>query len=102
MSPTGVLPSMKRHYYAHHSLSLARKMEMLVFGYAGARVLALADAWDAITSPRPYRASLSSEEAMVECRRVSGLQFCPRVVSALETLAASDALPKRAQAGAAA
>jgi len=40
VSPTGVLPSMKRHYYAHHSLSLARKMEMLVFGYAGARVLA--------------------------------------------------------------
>ena len=40
-----------------------------------ARVLAIADAYDAMTSERPYRRALSPDEAMSEIERESGLQF---------------------------
>ena len=45
-----------------------------------ARILAVADAFDAITSPRPYREQLSSQEALDEIRRCAGTQFDPKVV----------------------
>ncbi len=46
-----------------------------------ARILALADAYDAITSPRPYRAQLSSEQAIEELKRCAGSQFDPGLVA---------------------
>jgi diguanylate cyclase (GGDEF)-like protein/putative nucleotidyltransferase with HDIG domain len=49
----------------------------------GARLLALADAWDAMTSDRPYRPAMATEDALEECRRQSGRQFCPVAVAAL-------------------
>jgi HD-GYP domain-containing protein (c-di-GMP phosphodiesterase class II) len=49
-----------------------------------ARVLAVADALDAITSDRPYRYGRSLAEARAEIAAQVGLQFCPRVVAALE------------------
>jgi diguanylate cyclase (GGDEF)-like protein len=45
-----------------------------------ARILAVADAYDAMTSPRPYREQLSLEEAVNELRRCAGKQFDPEVV----------------------
>jgi diguanylate cyclase (GGDEF)-like protein/putative nucleotidyltransferase with HDIG domain len=45
-----------------------------------ARILAVADAFDAITSPRPYREQLSSREALEELRRCIGSQFDPKVI----------------------
>ena len=48
----------------------------------GARIIAVADAFDAMTSDRPYRKAMSQEEAMNELRRCSGSQFDPNVVSA--------------------
>jgi putative nucleotidyltransferase with HDIG domain len=50
-----------------------------------ARILAVADALDAMTSDRPYRAALSLEEALAEIDSSRGDQFCPRVVDALHT-----------------
>jgi HD-GYP domain-containing protein (c-di-GMP phosphodiesterase class II) len=47
-----------------------------------ARILCLADAYDAMTSDRPYRAKLSTKEACEEIRHCSGTQFCPKVVNA--------------------
>jgi HD-GYP domain-containing protein (c-di-GMP phosphodiesterase class II) len=44
-----------------------------------ARVLAIADAFDAMTSPRPYRAALSFDLALVEIAACSGTQFDPQV-----------------------
>ncbi|MDD2422408.1 MAG: PAS domain S-box protein [Heliobacteriaceae bacterium] len=44
------------------------------------RVLAIADAYDAITSDRPYRKARSSEAALVELARCAGTQFEPRLV----------------------
>jgi putative nucleotidyltransferase with HDIG domain len=66
----------------------------------GARVFALADALDAMTSDRPYRRAMSLEDAVTEIERCSGKQFDPVIVSAflhipVERLAAvrSDAGP---------
>jgi diguanylate cyclase (GGDEF)-like protein/PAS domain S-box-containing protein len=52
----------------------------------GARILALADSWDVMTSERPYHAPLSTDEALAECRRCAGGQFSSDVVEALEAL----------------
>jgi len=44
-----------------------------------ARLLAVADAFDAMTSPRPYRAPLSRNHALAEVRDCAGTQFDPHV-----------------------
>jgi HD-GYP domain-containing protein (c-di-GMP phosphodiesterase class II) len=46
------------------------------------RVLAVADAFDAMTSGRPYRPALTPIEAAVEIERCRGTQFDPDVVDA--------------------
>jgi putative nucleotidyltransferase with HDIG domain len=56
-----------------------------------ARIVAVADAWDSMTSDRPYRPARSSAAALEELRRVSGTQFCPTVIAALEQLYREDA-----------
>jgi diguanylate cyclase (GGDEF)-like protein/PAS domain S-box-containing protein len=45
------------------------------------RILAVADAWDAMRNDRPYRQALSAETAMEEIRRGSGTQFDPKIVT---------------------
>jgi hypothetical protein len=49
----------------------------------GARIIAAADAFDAMTSDRPYRRALSVEEALAEVARQKGRQFDPVVAEAL-------------------
>jgi len=51
-----------------------------------ARIVLVADAWDAITSDRPYRTGRLPMEALAEIRVNAGTQFCPTVVSALDEL----------------
>jgi putative two-component system response regulator len=46
----------------------------------GARIFAICNAFDAITTARPYRARRSVEEAIVELRKGAGTQFDPRLV----------------------
>ena len=55
-------------------------------------MLAVADAWDAMTSARPYTAPLSAEKALEECRREAGRQFDADVVAALERVRAAGRL----------
>ncbi len=43
----------------------------------GARIIAIADTYDAITSDRPYRKALSKEDALQIIRENLGKQFCP-------------------------
>ena len=47
-----------------------------------ARILAVADAYDAMTTKRPYRNAMSSKEAIVELKNHAGQQFDPKVVRA--------------------
>jgi HD-GYP domain-containing protein (c-di-GMP phosphodiesterase class II) len=53
-----------------------------------ARVLAVADAYDAMTNDRPYRAALSHEEAVAEVERCAGTQFDPRIAQTFVALQA--------------
>lgn len=48
-----------------------------------ARIAAVADSFDAMTSDRPYRLRLSMEEAIAEIVRCSGAQYDPSVVAAM-------------------
>lgn len=56
----------------------------------GARIFAVADTYDAMTSTRPYRRALSHEEALTEIRQCSGTQFDPRIVEAFLSLFQQD------------
>jgi hypothetical protein len=55
-----------------------------------ARIIAVADAYDAITSTRPYRASAGRDDAIDVLRAGTGTQFDPEVVEAFVS-----ALPSR-------
>lgn len=47
-----------------------------------ARIFAVADTYDAITSDRPYRPARGHRQAVAELRRVAGTQLDPRLVDA--------------------
>ena len=48
----------------------------------GARILSVADAFDAMTSERPYRLAMSAQDACAEIERCKGTQFAPKVADA--------------------
>jgi diguanylate cyclase (GGDEF)-like protein/PAS domain S-box-containing protein len=52
----------------------------------GARVIAVADAFDVMVMARTYKVPMSIEDAMDEVRRMTGTQFCPYAVPLLESL----------------
>jgi putative nucleotidyltransferase with HDIG domain len=52
----------------------------------GARIFAIADTLDAITSDRPYRKGRSFAEARLEIERCSGIQFDPAIVAVFMTV----------------
>jgi len=56
----------------------------------GARVFAVVDAYDAMTSRRPYRDAMSQDDALEEIMRNSGSQFDPDVVAAFLTMVRSN------------
>ena len=56
----------------------------------GARIIHVADAFDSMLTTRVYRPARPAHEAMAELRRHAGAQFCPRCVSALETIVSVD------------
>jgi diguanylate cyclase (GGDEF)-like protein len=60
------------------------------------RILLVTDAYDAMTSDRPYRAAMPEEAAIEELRRCSGTQFDPRVVEAFLRVLARGNRPRPA------
>jgi diguanylate cyclase (GGDEF)-like protein len=68
----------------------------------GSRIIAACDAYDAMTSSRPYRQARSSEAALAELERCAGSQFDPRVVDALLRVVASRPSDQDAVVGASA
>jgi len=61
----------------------------------GARILLVADAFDAMTSDRPYQPSMPVETALRELADNSGSQFDPLVVEAMLDLAGGGSLRSR-------
>jgi putative two-component system response regulator len=57
-----------------------------------ARILAVADAFDAMTSDRPYRPAMSITEAIDEIKRCAGTQFDPAVVTAFLKTSATEVM----------
>jgi PAS domain S-box-containing protein len=55
-----------------------------------ALIVAVVDAFDAMTHDRPYRSACSNAEAVAEISRCSGTQFDPRVVAAFLELHQTD------------
>lgn len=78
----GKVVEMIEHHHNHYDGS---GMNQVVIGEdipLGARILAVADAFDAMTSDRPYRSAMSIEEALSEIMRCTGTQFDPVVAAA--------------------
>lgn len=78
----GKVVEMIEHHHDHYDGS---GMNQVVIGEdipLGARILAVADAFDAMTSDRPYRSAMSIGEALSEIMRCTGTQFDPVVAAA--------------------
>jgi diguanylate cyclase (GGDEF)-like protein/PAS domain S-box-containing protein len=60
----------------------------------GARILAVADAWDVMTSVRLYSGALAFDEAIAEVRRAAGGQFDPGVAGVLVELLSEGAISR--------
>lgn len=56
----------------------------------GARIFALADVYDALTSQRPYKTPLSHEETITQIRKQKGCQFDPSVLEIFLSIAPSE------------
>ena len=74
------LPAIRHHHehYDGSGYSVGLKGENIPLD---ARILAIADAYDAMTSPRSYRKQLSSQEAIDEIKRCAGTHFDPELVN---------------------
>jgi putative nucleotidyltransferase with HDIG domain len=65
----------------------------------GARIIAITDAYDAMTSDRPYRKSMTHDEALAAIQEESGKQFDPQIVSVfLATFARSPQVAREQKA----
>ncbi len=58
-----------------------------------ARIIFVSDAYDAMTSDRPYAVARPSSEVIAELRACAGTQFDPKVVEALEAFVAEGTAP---------
>ncbi len=65
----------------------------------GARVLAIADAFDAMLSERPFRGAMSRQAALDELKRCAGRQFDPELVDVFVDMAGEE-IAVEAEAGA--
>jgi diguanylate cyclase (GGDEF)-like protein/putative nucleotidyltransferase with HDIG domain len=62
----------------------------------GARIIFVADAYDAMTSERVYRRRVASEQAVAELQRCAGTQFDPEIVDAFAAELAEEAPARQA------
>lgn len=65
----------------------------------GARILAVADSYDAMTTDRPYRSGMPPWKAIEELERCTGTQFDPQVVESFKSILFHDAGTHRMLSG---
>jgi putative two-component system response regulator len=78
----GKITEMIEHHHDHYDGS---GLHQVIAGDDipfGARILAVADAFDAMISDRPYRSAMSITEIVAEIKRCAGTQFDPIIVTA--------------------
>jgi putative nucleotidyltransferase with HDIG domain len=80
-APDTILPLVLHHHerWDGSGYPMGRKGEEIPLE---ARVLCIADSFDAMTSTRPYRAPKTPDEALSELERCAGTQFDPELVDA--------------------
>ncbi len=81
-----VLADVRQWVAAHHERPDGQGYPLGLAGTAiplEARILAVADAYEAMTSDRSYRNSIGHDRARAELQRCAGTQFDPQVVAAL-------------------
>ena len=84
---TDVIPGVRGHHERYDGAGYPDKLKGDEIPLV-ARIIAVADTFDAITTDRPYRKGVSFSIAFAELKRSSGIQFDPDAVAAL--LAAYD------------
>ncbi|MBF0553143.1 MAG: HD domain-containing protein [Nitrospirae bacterium] len=77
----GIIPGVKSHHERFDGRGYPDKLKGLEIDLI-ARIIAVADTFDAMTSDRPYRKGLPFDTALEEVRKCSGTQFDPKVVDA--------------------
>jgi len=85
LEPVKISPVIKAAVRHHHERYDGKGYPYELSGEAiplGARILAVADAYEAMTADRPYRRALSDEQAVAELKRCAGTQFDPMLVKA--------------------
>jgi len=60
----------------------------------GARILGIVDAYDAMTSDRPYRPAMTNDDAVAEIRANAGTQFDPALVDMFLKIIAEESMPR--------
>ncbi|RJQ54200.1 MAG: HD domain-containing protein [Actinobacteria bacterium] len=74
-----IVPAIEHHHERYDGRGYAKGLAGQEIPL-GARILAVADAFDAMTRPRPYRERMSVQAALGELVRESGGQFDPQIV----------------------
>ncbi|MCP3963169.1 MAG: GAF domain-containing protein [bacterium] len=81
----GILPGVRSHHERLDGKGYPDGLDDAEIPMA-ARIIAVADTYDAVTSSRPYRSAMAPEAAADEIYSGAGTQFCPEVVAAFKRL----------------
>ena len=79
----GVLGGIAEHHEHYDGTGYPKHLKGKKISLEG-RIIALADAFDTLTTDRPYQKAFSAKEAFLEILNSSGSQFDPRIVKAFQ------------------